>query len=45
MSKAAEFINSQLRVLTSAFDDPHGEYSRNRYMGKYNIAQDSRRTL
>ena len=42
MSNAAEFIKNKLRVLTSAFDDPHGEYSRNMVMGKYDIVEDSR---
>jgi len=42
MSNAAEFIKSNIRVLTRAFDDPLGEFSRNRYMGKYDIVRDSR---
>lgn len=45
MSKAAKFINSKIRVLSNVFDDPHGESSRNMYMGNYNIVHNSRGTL
>ena len=45
MSKALDFINSKIRVITRAPDDPRGQHSRDIYNGNYDINAASRALL
>tara|TARA_B110000858_G_C17785053_1_gene466787 strand:- start:1234 stop:1647 length:414 start_codon:yes stop_codon:yes gene_type:complete len=45
MSNALKFINSKIRVLSNAIDDPRGQHSRDMSTGNYNIVEESRTLL